>query len=83
MNITDKQEEALCALYEAWGYETAMGDVLKHLKTKFSDVHSVVIDARKVLTDKANELREKSNKLSDESKLTDLLMYRVDKLEKK
>lgn len=77
---TKEQEEALCALYESWGYEKACADILKHLETKFSNVHSVVIDARKLLTDNSKILRDKSRQLGDESKLTDFLIARINSL---
>ena len=77
--LTEKQEEAIIALYESFGFESGLSLALKLAEKKFGKVHSFTIELRKELySGEGKKLRDKFDTLSNESKLTELLIQRVD-----
>lgn len=81
--LDNKQEEALCALYESVGYNEGLSDVLTMLENKYGKVHTFTIEVRKMLNHgKGFDKREKANELSDSSNLGYILWKRFDEYKK-
>lgn len=79
--LNSDQEEALCELYNAVGFNAGAGTILNFLEQKLGKVHAVTIEVRKMLYDAEGEgrkLHEKAGKMFDESKIMDVLRERIE-----
>jgi len=78
--FTEKEIEELNIMYEDWGYQIGVYEVISFIKKELniSDVHKVSINLRKHFNSKIRERSEKFEKEFKNSTLSSKLIKRID-----
>lgn len=81
--LNQSQENALIAMYEHWGYQLCMSDVLVYMEKELGKFNKHTVNLRLILNKNVGELMEKKSKTLEESNLQDVFWERYELNEKK